>query len=369
MKRALAILVVSLAVGVTAQPTAVRRATNLAALLAHPTFYHQRPILVAGTITLTPGGELRMQDDTASMRVLFKDGSPEGMSEVRGEFWDLGRMNHDDPRLSGYDLRTAFQIDPDGPWPRPGQVVTLVASAVAPITPPATPSVRGLVLFASRYLDQKVTLVGQFSGRNLLGDLPDALGNSRYDFVVRSADAAIWVSNLRPRGRDFELALDARLDTGRWVQVSGVVKQSRGLVWLDATGATISIAKPPAETTTDVSPIRVPAAPPPEVVFSAPTADEIDVAVSTNVRIQFSRDLNPTTIRNRVRVRYTGTAAMDLPATGFTTQYIPANRVLEIRFAQPLEPLRKVEIELGEGILGRDEQPLKPWTLTFETGS
>ena len=62
-----------------------------------------------------------MQDDTGSIRVLFKDGSPEGLSEIRGEFWDLGRMNHDDPRLSGYDLRTAFQIDPDAPWPRPGR--------------------------------------------------------------------------------------------------------------------------------------------------------------------------------------------------------------------------------------------------------
>ena len=368
MTRAITLLIVGLAINLAAQPPAVRRATNLAALLAHPTFYHQRPIVVVGTLTASPNGELRMQDDTGTIRVLFKDGSPEGLSEIRGEFWDLGRMNHDDPRLGSYDLRTAFQIDPDGPWPRPGQVTVIVANAIAPATPPATPTVRGLVLFPPRYLDQKITLVGQFSGRNLLGDLPEAPGNSRYDFVVRSADAAIWVSNLRPRGKDFELSLDARLDTGRWVQVSGVVKQTRGLVWLDATGTTIAITKPPADTTTD-APIRVPAAPPPEVVFSAPTSDETDVAVSTNIRIQFSRDLNPATIRNRVRVRYTGAAASDVPPTGFTTQYLPANRVLEIRFTQPLEPLRTVQIELVDGIMGRDEQPLKPWTLTFETGS
>ena len=39
------------------------------------------------------------------MRVLFKGSAPDGLSEVRGEFWDLGRMNADDPRLAGYDLR------------------------------------------------------------------------------------------------------------------------------------------------------------------------------------------------------------------------------------------------------------------------
>ena len=64
-----------------------------------------------------------------------------------------------------------------------------------------------------------MSVTGQFAGRNLLGDLPDAPAISRYDFVVRSADAAIWVTNLRPRGKDFELALDARIDTGRWVQL------------------------------------------------------------------------------------------------------------------------------------------------------
>jgi len=373
---AMALLIVSLAVGATAQSPAARRATNLAALLAHPTFYHQRPVLIVGTLTLQPNGALRMQDETGSILVLYKEGSPEGLNEIRGEFWDLGRMNHDDPRLTAYDLRTTFQIDPDGAWPRPGQVTAIVASAITQTTPPGTPSIRGLVLFPSRYLDQKVTLVGQFSGRNLLGDLPDALGNSRYDFVVRSADAAVWVSNLRPRGRDFELSVDARLDTGRWVQVGGVVKQSRGLVWLDGTDTTITIAKAPAETTADASPIRVPAGPPPEVVFSAPTSDETDVALSTSIRIQFSRDLNPATLRNRVRVRYAGANAGDrstldtveVPAADFTTQYTAATRVVEIRFGKPLEPFRSVHIELGDGILGRDEQPLKPWMLTFATG-
>ena len=68
-----------------------------------------------------------------------------------------------------------------------GEVTAIVATAVAPPrTPAATPSIRAIVLNPSRYLDQKVTVTGQFDGRNLLGDLPDAPGRSRYDFVLRS---------------------------------------------------------------------------------------------------------------------------------------------------------------------------------------
>ena len=51
---------------------------------------------------------------------------------------------------------------------------------------------------------------------------------SRYDFVLRSADAAVWVTDLRPRGRGFDLSVEARVDTGRWLQVTGTVSQDRG---------------------------------------------------------------------------------------------------------------------------------------------
>jgi hypothetical protein len=189
---------------------------------------------------------------------------------------------------------------------------------------------------------------------------------------VRSADAAIWVTNLRPRGKDFELALDARIDTGRWVQVSGVLQQGRGLQWLNATGSTITLSKAPPETTTD-APIRVPAAPPPEVVFSAPTQDETGVQITTNIRIQFSRDISPASLKNNLRITYDAAESKtrgeaEPPIVDFTTQYQPANRVLEIRFPKPLIGFRSVLIELTEGVMGRDQQSLVPWKLSFTTG-
>jgi hypothetical protein len=369
--RALAVLAVLAAVAASAQPAA-RRATNIAALKAYPAFYHLRPVVVMGKMSLADDGELRVTDDSGSLLVVFRGSPPDGVGEVRGEFWDLGRMNADDPRLAGIDVQRTFRLDPETAWPRPGQVTAIVATAIDEPAPQIGTSIRILVLDPARYLDQRVSVTGQFAGRNLLGDLPDAPGKSRYDFVIRSADAAIWVANLRPRGKDFELALDQRIDTGRWVQLSGVLQQARGLQWLDATGSAIALTKPPAETTAE-APIRVPAGPPPEVVFSLPTHDETDVLMSTNVRIQFSRNISQPTLKNNVRIAYgeaeAGARAETVPVPiEFTLQYQPANRVLEIRFTKPLERFRTVRIELLEGILGTDQQPLVPWNLSFTTG-
>ena len=367
-------LVLSLALGAAAVSAQApqRHATNVTALLAHPSFYHLRPIVIVGTTALIDNGELRVNSESGTMRVIFKGGAPEGLNEIRGELWDLGRMNPDEPRLTGYDLKTVFHLDPEGPWPRPGQVTALVASAITPSSPPPAPTIRAMVLYPSRYLEQKVTVVGQFAGRNLLGDLPDAPARSRYDFVLRAVDAAIWVTNIQPRGRDFDLALDARIDTGRWLEVTGTLQQGRGLQWLEAQPGSLKLAKPPAETTSAEPQIRVPAAPPPEVVFSAPTQDETDVLVSANVRIQFSRDIDPATLKGRLRAQYVGSAS---PAGAepplkleFTTEYRPATRVLEIRFNQPVERFRTVQIDLLEGVLGTDQQPLAPWTLKYMTG-
>ncbi len=235
-----------------AQP-ATRRATNLAEVLGFPGFYNGRPITLVGTVELSKDGRLTVSDDSGSIHLLFTGNAPDGLDEIRGEFWDVGRMKPEDPRLNGYDLKTTFKFDPGGPWPRPGEVTALVATAVTSAAIPQTESIRAIVLHPSRYIDQKVTLTGQYSGRNLLGEQPDAPGKGRYDFVLRAADAAIWVINMRPRmkapdGKDFELGLDARIDTSRWLTVRGTVQQARGLQWIDAEAGSLALAKPPAET-------------------------------------------------------------------------------------------------------------------------
>jgi hypothetical protein len=144
-------------------------------------------------------------------------------------------------------------------------------------------------------------------------------------------------------------------------------------MWIDAEAGSLKLARPPQETTTTEEPIRVPMGPPPEVIFSTPTDDETDVSQGAHVRIQFSRDIDPASIKGHVRVRYLESQTVErgeptTPAVEFTTQYNGANRVMEVRFAKPLERFRTVKVELVEGILGTDGQPLKPWTLTFSLG-
>jgi hypothetical protein len=370
MFRRFLLVVLAIAGVASAQPT-LRRATNVAAILAFPAFFHGRPVVLVGTLATGARGERRLSDEAGSLRVVAQGSAPEGLDEVRGEFWDLGRMKPDDPRLAVLDLRGTFHIDPDGAWPRTGEVMAVVAAAVAPASPPPAPSIRSIVLFHSRYIEQRVTVSGQYSGRNLFGDLPDAPAKSRWDFVIRSADAAIWISGARPKGKGFDLALDSRLDTGRWLEVSGVVREGRGLQWIEATSDGLALTEPPAPSSAQEleRPVRVPAGPPPEVVFSAPTQDETDVSPATTVRIQFSRDLDPATLKGQVHVEYVGAPTEPAtPSPDVVIQYVGANRVLEVRFAKPLERFRTVRVELTEDVLGTDQQRLKPWTLTFSVG-
>jgi hypothetical protein len=347
---AVALVCVAAATGVSAQPQP-RRAVSLSTLLAYPAFYHQRPIVTLGVLTRRDNGDLQLTGGPTPMLVVFSGNTPNGPSEVRGEFWDVGRMNADDPRFVALDVRKTFHFDPDNGWPHAGQVTAIIATAVAPAAPPLS-TVRGLVLNPSHYADQKVTVVGQFAGRNLLGELPDAPGQSAYDFVLRSADAAIWVTNLRPRGRDFELSLDTRIDTGRWIQVTGTLQSGRGLQWIDATGGRVTlVASPPADAAASApdDSVRVPAAPPPEVIFSAPAMDESDVPQTQSVRVQFSRDLDASTLKDRVRVHYVDEEARvlgepDTPVAHFTVQYVAATRVLEIKFTDPLVRYRTIKV-------------------------
>jgi hypothetical protein len=230
-------------------------------------------------------------------------------------------------------------------------------------------TVRALALEPWRYEGQKVTVLGNFRGRNLFGDLPGAPGTSRYDFVVRGAEGAIWVTGLRPRGRGFDLDVDRRVDSDRWLEMTGTIAHERGLVRLEA--AQLVAAKPPA-VAEPLAEVEVPVPPPPpiEVVFSSPTPDEVDVAPTSAVRIQFSRGLDPKSVEGAFRVAYVGTpgpgAAPSVPP--FQTTYDAANRAITLRFKEALQPFRTVRVEVGDTLKAFDGAPTKPWTLVFSIG-
>src|SRR5690606_34373774 len=99
------------------------------------------------------------------------------------------------------------------------------------------------------------------------------------------------------------------------------LQQARGLQWLVAEPNSLKLTQAPRETTTEAAVVQLPPAPPPDVLFSAPTADESDVPPGASVRIQFSRDMDPATFRGRVKVTRTDAGAGGTPVE-FTTRYL-----------------------------------------------
>jgi hypothetical protein len=354
----------SLLAHTSAQP-AVRRATTLAALRAYPGFYHQQTVALVGTVKAQSVETATIGTDEGSVRLIARELPREGKVEARGQFLDIGRVSPDDPRLIPFNLVDRIRaIYPDR-WPRPGEELMLMLSSTAPPPPAANasaPPLRSVALEPGRFEGQRVSLVGQFRGRNLYGDLPEAPAAAKWQFVLRSTDAAVWVMGLQPRGKTFNFDPTKRIDSGRWVTVQGTVRTAKGLTWLE--GTAIELAQAPAESATEVE--IAPPARPVEVLFTAPAEGETDVSLGERLRMQLSRDLNPASLKDRIRITYATRPSTD--SLSFVTNYTRENRSLEIRPTQPFEPFQKVKIEFLDGIKGTDGGALTPFTVTFTTG-
>ena len=365
-----ALLFVLAAATLTAQPQP-RRATTIAAIRAYPGFYHQQTVFVVGDVK---GIDERatIGTDEGAIKLVAREVPREGRIEARGQLIDIGRMSQDDPRLIPFNLLDRIRAAYQDRWPKPGEELLLLLGGTAP--PPAatdvtSPPLRALAMEPARFDGQKVTITGQFRGRNLFGDLPEAPAQNRYQFVLRSADAAVWVMGVPPKGRTFNFDPSKRIDTGRWVKVQGTVHTAKGLTWLDATS--IDLAPAPEETT-EVA-IDLPPPPPVEILFIAPTEGESDVRSTERIRMQLSRDLDPATLKDHVRLTYSLSDSKERgeaqpPAIAFTTNYAKENRALEIRPTEPLERFRLVKLEILEGVKGTDGGAMAPFTLTFTTG-
>ena len=347
-----------------------RHATTPESLVASPVFFHGKQVVVRRDVE--PDGPLMKLAGTTRPIFVFWRESPNASrnSEVRGDFWDLGRLERTDSRFSHVNFQPILDTASKGQWPARDQVFLMLSATTSESPLPAEPTLRALALAPDQFVGKGVTVTGRFRGANLFADLPQGAGTKgRWDFVLQSADSAIWVSGVRPRGRGFDLDVNSRADTGRWLQVAGTVRRTGPLAWIEATSITEATA--PAETAVEVTLPPPPPPPAPTVVFSAPSEGETDADRAGAIRIQFSRDMDGRSFRDKVRVSYVGPPPAGASATPpqVTVRYIEGNRAIEIKPSAPFDRFRTIKVELLEGIVSNvDNQPLVPVSLTFTTG-
>jgi hypothetical protein len=352
------------AASAAAQPPE-RVATTAAALVANPLFFNGKRVVVRHPVKET--GRLTELEGTGKPVYVFWKDRPGGSDgEIRGDFYDLGRMVEGDTRFSAYDFTPVIEAASHGHWPGRDQVFVLLGATFVDSPAPTAATIRAIALLPELFDNKEVTLVGRFRGRNLFGDLPQGVAKSKWDFVLQSADASIWVTGVRPKGKDFDLDPSARVDTGKWLEVKGTVQRDGTAVWL--AGESIRLTTAPSEGPVEVAGPPVPIEPPPTVIFSAPLGDDTDFPTNGRIRIQFSRDMTGQSFRDHVLIHYGGTSPPRVAPPNFTATYNDGNRSIEIRFKEPLAAFQVVVIELTAGITAIDGQPIQPWTLKFTTG-
>jgi hypothetical protein len=358
-----AILVAICVAGPGAQGTA-RRLTTVDALRQFPGYFHLQNVLLHGEF-VENGRRIALRGGDTEIRVQFSQNvsTSAGPVEVRGQLIDVGRLEAGDPRAGNFAEGRESTA-----WPRPGEELMLQVTGVAPSEPMGTPTLRAIALEPWKFAGRTVTVTGNFRGRNLFGDLPDAPGKGRYDFIVRGGEGAVWVTGTRPRGAGFDFDVDRRIDSNRWLEITGPLIHDRGLVRIEATK--VALAKAPASTEPDREdgpPVSAAPRTPLDVIFNSPTDSDTDVSPSSSVRIQFSKGLTEASLAGHVRASYVGVppGSDGLP---LKTTYDAANRAIEIKFDKPLEAFRTVKVEILDGVTAFDGAPLKPWTLTYSVG-
>ena len=266
--------------------------------------------------------------------------------------------------------------------------ILAACALLAPAAPRAEESsaaatVRDLVAAPDRYANRAVRVTGRFRGRAADGTGASARppGGSRWDFLLASEDAAVWVTGKRPVGRDFDLDPRSPADasSGRWLDVIGTVRVSKRRtsdacaagppcrhVWIEASD--LHLAIPPGSVASGAR--ARPSVPLPRVVFNDPIHDEAGVSPETTVRLQFSQHVAPETLSGRLRVSYASPVSLaSAPVPGFSATYQASTRSIEVRFATPLAGSRTVSVELLPGVRALDGRPLEPWELTFTTAA
>ena len=221
---------------------------------------------------------------------------------------------------------------------------------------------RELVKEPEKYTDREIAVLGKFRGNNLYGDLSIRDKRTPRDFVIKTANAAIWVTGRRPRGKGFKLDAKKRRDTGKWLMVIGTTwkYEPTGTYYLRA--AKVEIAEKPDDK--DLTPAKVvhekklKLGPPPEVTFSLPLAGERDIPLDSVFHVQFSNDMKRESFNRNVDLLYFDDDGIGNPFPELEVSYDDNNRTLTVLPNKRLEPGKDIRLILYDAIEDEDGQKI-----------
>lgn len=368
-------------------------------LTGRPGMYNQKTVIVTG--------ELRGGDATDYARQVYRLRGNDVLREIRvgqpgfggndmrfiqghkveitGIFWDLSQECYDDPRLgaSCYDMRLrrfpairnnwkneenryfigvihadSLEMDTLPELEEPTEEPDLDID----ILPGDLVDLITLLDNSEPFIGQRVSVVGKFRGNNLYGDLSIHTKKTPRDFVIKVADAAIWVTGRRPRGKEFELNPRMRRDTGKWLKVTGTPWTDDGMTYLKAEMLEI-VPKPDDPDLEPVDPAEEEAeaeelGPPPEIYFSLPLDGERGIPLDSEFRVQFSNDMASPSFDRNVDLLYTDDDGIENPFPDMQIRYEELSRTLVVIPGRDLEPGRELQLILYSGILDEDGQGL-----------
>jgi len=99
----------------------------------------------------------------------------------------------------------------------------------------------------AQFAGKTVSILGQFRGRNLFGDLMPETRRKPGDWVLKDGEVALWVTEKPPKGKGFTLDPDYKGDTERWVEVEGKPEVVDGVLYLRASRVTLASRRKPQQ--------------------------------------------------------------------------------------------------------------------------
>ena len=405
------------------QPEAV----EVADLAGRPSFFHEKAVLVRGKLGFSFGMDQRVQvledPEELAREILIAQSYMSGNElafmgggevEIEGWFFDTSQFQY--MRVQSHPILRNYPVDPS--WGENSMDMRtrgfLAIVAVTPIRATedlsskrereakaemavgdaikieagsaAAIDIAELIDDPDPWLSRRVEVIGKFRGNNLFGDLSIKDKRTPRDFVIKTAEDAIWVTGMRPAGNGFRFDPKRRRDTGKWLRVYGRPWTADGMIYLRA--ERIELTDPPDDASLEPVDIRIAEKEAreaevslPRVVFSLPLDGEREISLDSEFRVQFSNRMAADSFHAAVDLLYADDPTYDNPFPDLELTYDDGSRTLLVVPHASLDPGREVHLILYREIEDEHGQHLEPhpladewdenavWVLSFRTAS